>query len=146
MIARIKVNVKGLVVLVSVSAPSSLPYPVQTHNGYVMLRVLPCADAPIETLQACLTNGGFARLQGLNLSGCSLSFDQLKSLLQQLTVTNSTAGGQVLAGALKTLEVGANPGTQHDDFEGLVQQLREARPGLDVHWRVADSDAPPGSD
>lgn len=102
------------------------------------------ADVPIAALQACLAKGGFAQLQGLNLSGCSLSFDQLKSLLQQLTA-NSSAGGQGLAAALKTLEVGANPGTQHDDFEGLVQQLREARPGFDVHWRVADSDAPPGS-
>src|SRR5690348_7070645 len=76
----------------------------------------PGADAPIAALQACLAKGGFAQLQGLNLSGCGLSFDQLKSLMQQLTA-NSSAGGQGLAAALKTLEVGANPGTQHDDFE-----------------------------
>lgn len=102
------------------------------------------ADAPIKALQACLTTGGFSDLQGLNLSGCALSYDQLQSLLQQLSSSSAnTSSGKGLAGALKTLEVGANPGTQHDEFEGLVQQLREARPGLDVHWRVADSDAPP---
>lgn len=100
-----------------------------------------CQDASITALQTCLTSGGFADLQGLNLSGCALSFDQLQSLLQQLAATASGKG--FAAGALKTLEIGANPGTQHDEFEGLVQQLREARPGLDVHWRVADSDAPP---
>lgn len=110
----------------------------------MLLHVLLGADPAITALQACFARGGFSQLQGLNLSGCSLSFDQLKSLLQQLTATSSGTS-QGLAAALKTLEVGANPGTQHDDFEGLVQQLREARPGLDVHWRVADSDAPPSS-
>lgn len=65
----------------------------------------------------------------------------MKALMQQLTAGNQQ--GSTAASALKTLELGANPGVQHDEFEGLVQQLREARPGLDVHWRVADSDAPP---
>lgn len=114
--------------------------------------MLPCvsADAAITALQACLAHGGFANLQGLNLSGCSLSFDQLQSLMQQLAAAGGSSGSDGSSGsskglvpALKTLEIGANPGIQHDDFEGVVQQLREARPGLDVHWRVADSDAPP---
>lgn len=64
--------------------------------------------------------------------------------MDQLAAGSSSSGsGKGLAALLKTLEVGANPGVQHDGFEALVQKLREARPGLDVHWRVADSDAPP---
>jgi hypothetical protein len=43
------------------------------------------------------------------------------------------------------LEFAANAGVQEQGFEELVGQLSAARPGLDVHWRVADSDnAPPG--
>jgi len=94
-------------------------------------------DAPINTLQACITNGGFASLQGLNLSGCNLSYEQLTSLFQQL------ASAEAVLPSLKTLEVGANPGVQHEGFVAEVQELRGARRGLDVHWRVADSDAPP---
>jgi hypothetical protein len=46
---------------------------------------------------------------------------------------------------LHTLELGANAGVQEEGFEEEVSKLRAARPGLDVHWRVADSDdAPPG--
>lgn len=45
--------------------------------------------------------------------------------------------------SLGTLELGANPGIQDDGFEELVGQLRAKRPGLDVHWRVADSDSAP---
>jgi hypothetical protein len=104
---------------------------------------LPTAP-PIEALQACLGSCGFASLQGLNVSGCNLSYEQLTSLMDQLAAGSSSSGsGKGLAALLKTLEVGANPGVQHDGFEALVQKLREARPGLDVHWRVADSDAPP---
>lgn len=68
----------------------------------------------------------------------------MKSLFELLAASStSSSDSKGLAAALKTLEVGANPGIQHENFEGLVQQLREARPGLDVHWRVADSDALP---
>ncbi|WIA22055.1 hypothetical protein OEZ85_004400 [Tetradesmus obliquus] len=63
--------------------------------------------------------------------------------LQQLSLFGCKLGGEP---DIETLELGANPGVQEEGFEELVGQLRAGRPGLDVHWRVADSDgAPPGA-
>jgi hypothetical protein len=95
------------------------------------------AGSAVSALIDTITAGGFVTLAELNLAGCSLTLPQLSSLM-------NAVGGSCLQ-QLQTLELGANAGVQEEGFEALVAQLRAARQGLDVHWRVADSDnAPPG--
>ena len=38
----------------------------------------------------------------------------------------------------QVLLVGANPAVQEDGWESAVQQIRDARPALDVAWRTND--------
>jgi hypothetical protein len=84
--------------------------------------------AASASLLGQLASGGFADLRSFNLSCCHLSFDQLRSLLQLLAAgssggsnpgsSGSSSSMATAAAALRTLEVGANPGVQQDDFEG----------------------------
>jgi hypothetical protein len=106
----------------------------------LLLLLLPriAAGTAVTALIDSITACGFATLAELNLAGCSLTLPQLSSVMKA-----AAAGGACLP-QLQTLELGANAGVQEEGFEELVGQLRAARPGLDVHWRVADSDnAPP---
>lgn len=84
-----------------------------------------------------IASGGFASLRELSLTGCGLSLPQLCTIMHAIG-----AGGHSLP-ELVTLELGANSGVQEEGFEVVVAALRAARPGLDVHWRVADSDEAP---
>jgi hypothetical protein len=97
------------------------------------------AGSAISALIDSITAGGFGTISEMNLAGCSLTLPQLDSVMK------AAAAGAACLPQLQTLELGANDGVQEEGFEELVGQLRAARPGLDVHWRVADSDnAPPG--
>jgi hypothetical protein len=97
------------------------------------------AGSAVTALIDSISAGGFSSLKELNLAGCSLTLQQLSSVMLAVA-----AGGNCLP-LLQTLELGANPGVQEEGFEEVVGQLRAGRPGLDVHWHVADSDnAPPG--
>ncbi|GLC43128.1 hypothetical protein PLESTB_000860100 [Pleodorina starrii] len=73
-------------------------------------------------------------LRELCVSGTGLTGEGLAALFGALG-----AGG---APVLQSLEVGANPGNQEDSFEGLLDTLRAARPGLAVYWRSGDDPAP----
>jgi hypothetical protein len=84
-------------------------------------------------LLKCLNNGGFAALRELNLTGCSLQPEELQKLLQSITESTNVLP------ELQTLELAANEGVQEPVFEEVVAQLRAARPGLDVHFRMADA-------
>eukprot|EP00775_Hariotina_reticulata_P001679 gene1679-2023_t len=87
----------------------------------------------ISELIKCSGNGGFAALLELNLTGCSLQLEELQNLLQFI------AGNSSVLPLLYTLELAANEGVQEPGFEELVAQLRAARPGIDVHFRMADA-------
>jgi hypothetical protein len=106
--------------------------PAHTHNAR--------AGEGFAALQVCLAGGEFGQLRGLNLSCCQLSLQHLQALVDALAPQQQQQQGSahVACPVLATLEVGGNPGTQSGGFEGAVQQLRAARPGLDVHWRVVD--------
>lgn len=82
--------------------------------------------------------GGFPALLELSLTGCGLGLQRLSALMRAIA-----AGGLP---ALTTLELGANSGVTEAGFEAGIAALRAARPGLDVHWRMADGDEgpPPG--
>ncbi|KAG1675896.1 hypothetical protein FOA52_001553 [Chlamydomonas sp. UWO 241] len=88
-------------------------------------------DSGCAALLACLRAGGFAGLSELSVSGCELEWaGGLEPLL-----------GALLAGEapqLAVLECGANPACQADEVADVVLRLREARPGLQVHWNAAD--------
>lgn len=103
--------------------------------------MLLCTGTAVTALIDSISSGGFQSLKELNVAGCSLSLQQLATLMRAVA-----AGSSNCLPLLQTLELGANPGVQEEGFEELVGQLRAGRPGLDVHWRVADSDgAPPGA-
>jgi hypothetical protein len=102
---------------------------------------LPTPGSAVMALIDSITSGGFSALQVLNLAGCSLTLPQLGSVMKAVAAGSSSG----CLPRLQTLELGANDGVQDEGFEELVGRLRAARSGLDVHWRVADSDnAPPG--
>lgn len=42
---------------------------------------------------------------------------------------------------LQSIEMGANPAVEDDNFMAAVEALRAARPGISVHWRSADQQA-----
>lgn len=87
-------------------------------------------DEGAAALAACLSAGGqFAALEELNIAGCDIGPTGAGALFTALAAAPQVA----------TVEMGANPATQDDGFEALLERLREARPDLDVHWRVGDS-------
>jgi hypothetical protein len=87
-------------------------------------------DAGVRCLVQHLTQGHLGQVEYLDLCGVGMGAAAAAELSAALA-----AGG---APALLVLEVGANPATQEDDWEEAVQQLREARPALDVVWRTSD--------
>lgn len=82
--------------------------------------------------------GSFPRLADLNLAGCRMALEDLKHVLE-------TAASPGVAPALATLVVAANPAVEEEGFEQLVERAREARPGLEVHWR-GGADGADGAD
>eukprot|EP00879_Flechtneria_rotunda_P023670 GHRR01025051.1.p2 GENE.GHRR01025051.1~~GHRR01025051.1.p2 ORF type:complete len:129 (-),score=45.64 GHRR01025051.1:313-699(-) len=89
-----------------------------------------------SALVESISNGKFAGLKELNIIGCDLQLEQLTAIMKAVATNGCLP-------QLNTLELGANPGVQADGFEEQIGSLRSSRPGLDVHWRVADSDNAP---
>ena len=75
----------------------------------------------------------FAALRELNLSGCRLGAADLLRLLAAVEAAPADGGG-----ALRLVEVGANPGADDEGFQEAAAALRERRPGVDVHFRAGD--------
>lgn len=114
--------------------------PSTRHRCHIPCTLARLCCAAWEALLAGVTRGsGFAALCELSLTGCGLSSLQLGALMR------AVADGALPA--LATLELGANAGVSEAGFEAGAAALRESRPGLDVHWRMADGDEaqPPGA-
>lgn len=77
--------------------------------------------------------GGAAGLTVLDVGGCGVEEAGMLHMCEVL-IKEST-----IFPALETLVVGGNPGVQGDAWEAALERLREARPGLDVAWRAADT-------
>jgi len=76
------------------------------------------------------TTAPFAGMTELDLCGNGLELDHIQPVLDALQ-----SGA---APALRVLMLGANPGTDKSEvFAPMVVPLAEARPGLDVAWRVS---------
>lgn len=92
-------------------------------------------DEGALALSDCFGKSQFAKLSDLNIAGCDVAMAGIKALCEALCSADH---------CLTTLEMGANPCTQTDELEALLESLREQRPGIDVHWRVGDSGADGG--
>jgi hypothetical protein len=86
-------------------------------------------DDGARALAGRLAAGAFAGLADLDLAGCGITLDGARALFVALPG----------AGALRALELGANPCVDDEGFEAALDALREARPNLDVHWRAGDA-------
>ena len=94
----------------------------------VLAAAAAAAPTPAAGAAAAAT---FPALEDLNLCACGLSLPQLQRLLAALG--SVTAMPRVTCVAL-----GANPGVQEEGFEGLLEEIGERVPGLEVHWRSGD--------
>ncbi len=118
--------------------PASLPLlggpalPRLRHLALLGCAALGAGDAA-GLLAALRGTAAFGSLRELVLVGCGLGEGALHALLEVLG-----GEGGVLP-ELESLEVGGNPGCQAEGFHERVEALRARRPGLAVHWRVADN-------
>ncbi|KAL4457528.1 hypothetical protein ABPG75_012393 [Micractinium tetrahymenae] len=100
------------------------------------------AAAAAAATVAYLTSPGACRLlQELDVSGNRLQTPQLLALLEALTPSagGDTAAKQPPCPRLRLLVIAANPGAADEQVSEAVERLQEARPGLDVVRRAADT-------
>ncbi len=100
----------------------------------------------------CLAQGGFSAIEDLSLSACNLDLDDGLSVVLaalraghagNLTVRQRSSGAEfaIQRPPPQVLECGANPACQEERMASLVLELREARPGLRIHWNAGDEAA-----
>jgi len=94
-------------------------------------------DSGARELAAAASDGGFAMVEELDVSGCEVSLVGMRAFLQ------AVQGGGVAK--LKVLLLGANPAVQEEGWEEEVHEVRKARPELDVAWRTNDPGEKPGA-
>lgn len=105
--------------------------PLSTLPTLHKLALLGCALGDEgATVLARLLPRGFPALEDVGVSGCGIGLAGAGALLGALTAGHGAG--------VASVEMGSNPVCQDDGLHALIEALREARPGMMVHWRSGD--------